>query len=286
MRTKSRALLALGLTTTLVAAGVTAAEATGKVQCQAAVATRAVNPIEHHNQPSGESDLYSFWGNSAVANASVNYSDVAGKATTCNVPGDSAGYFSSTLLNGSNQPVPAMQSLFYYRPATGLGGPNFGPTNAFPADARLSSGMFNWSCGAGTGASATIPSCSGAARPGHSLTLHLDFPSCWDGQPISHSPSAVGDTSDDAHFRFPIGGPYGGVSPQHECPTGFPVGVPAVRFDIMYNYSGTNQGLHLSGGGSTPEGWDWNTWNQATLVSWVAQCINSSANFTAAKCDP
>lgn len=273
--------IALFSAATLLLAGVnTPAQATGKVKCSDAVDVAAVNPIEHHNQPNGEDALYSFFGNENAANASVNYDDLAGRATSCNLEGDSAVYLVSTVLTKRGGVVTSHQSIFYYRPASGVGGPAFDDVTPFPPDTRLAATGHNWTCGQKSGdlsePSQDIPDCSGLPmKPGLTLTLHMDFPSCYDGTPIRHKDSEVGDTTDNEHFTDPV---------RHDCPSDFPIEVPALRMAIQYDWVDDPRGLATDG--TDIEGFFWNTWVQPDLGAFVQDCIDPDGDFSNAECNP
>jgi hypothetical protein len=280
--------------------------ALGKVKCdvnnQPAVSIGAYDPIVNHNQASAAHE-HQFFGNVAfhsLANPNTaNYADLVGKANNCrkvlglSYSADSAGYWIPTLRYTSGtkagQLIPAQQFTAYYRPFTNTG--KFGAGQAFPADTRLIGTKYNWTCGQFSvqyktqGPVQSIPDCTGeSGKPGHTLTAHIDFPSCWDGVRPNHSASDVGDTRDNAHYAYPVRG---------ACPAAFPVKMVGLRETVQFKYVGNGTDVELSSDhhagttdGRSLHGDFWNTWMQPEFERYVKECVSGTVTYSVARCDP
>lgn len=314
--TKVRASL-LALSLAALAASATAAapaNAMGKIRCDrtniAAVALGSYDPIVNHNG-TGSAHEHQFFGNIAwhsLPNPNrANYADLVGKDNNCRsvlglaYSADSAGYWVPTLRYKAGTPhagllIPARQFTAYYRGFTGRA---FGPGMAFPADTRLvatddlGTGAHGWNCGEFSrqarreGTVGHIPDCSGEpGGAGHTLTAHITFPSCWDGVRPYHPASAVGDTSDTRHYRYPEAN---GV-----CPAGFPYQMTQLRETVQFDYVGKGTDVELSsdahGGyhdGESMHADFWNTWRQAEFQNFVRLCTTSrTLYYSHAYCQP
>lgn len=269
------------------------AQALGKVKCdkttQPAVAIGQYDPIVNHNG-TGAPHEHQFYGNIAwhsLANPdTANYADLVGKAHNCRVAADSAGYWTPTLryISGpkAGQLVPAQQFTAYYR---AFNGATTGPGMAFPPDTRLIAtdnfgpGAHGWSCGqnSNTGATQGIPDCSAySGKPGYTLSAHITFPSCWDGVLPNHKSTDVGNTSDNAHYAYPVKG---------ACPAGFPNKMVQLRETIQFAYAGpgaTGDNVALSSDemagttdGQSMHGDFWNAWVQSGFESFVKSCVTT-----------
>ena len=264
------------------------ASAMGKIKCKQTTGTGHVDPIVHHNEPvSDMQHLHQFFGNNhflSLANPNTaNYADLVGQGTNCENPTDSAGYWTPVLQytrTGATVPVTAFTA--YYRSwdfkETGDGVP-------LPDDVRLIAKKHDWTCGQfeSVAPQQSIPDCSMAdGRPGSTLTAHIDFPSCWDGVKPHHTAGEVGDTSDNEHFAYRVGG---------ACPSGFPIKTVALRETLGFAYTGKGDDVTLSSDQmmGTTDGQSlhadfWNAWEPAGLASMVRNCINPGGNFTTAEC--
>ena len=205
----------------------------GKIRCDLndipTVAIGQYDPITNHNG-TGAAHEHQFFGNTAwhvLPNPNTaNYADLVGKQNNCrNVLGlpysaDSAGYWTPTLRYKAGTPkagqlIAGRQFPAYFR---GYNGQTFGPGMAFPADTRLiasddyGKGAHGWNCGQFSaqaqrdGTVNHIPDCTGEpGGPRRTLTAHINFPTCWDGVLPNHQAGDVGDTRDNAHYRYPSG---------------------------------------------------------------------------------
>ncbi len=257
-----------------------------KVKCKQTTGTAAVDPIVHHNEPNAMVHDHQFFGNNGwLAQGNyANYADLMSKGTNCRELTDTAGYWTPTLryTTGTRQAIPVQAFTAYYRPFTGVGGPDSGPGLAFPADTRLIGTKYSWTCGQfmPVAPSTSVPSCLGAdGSPGKTLTLHIDFPNCWDGVEPNHSTTAVGNTSDSAHYAYSTK-KSGVVS----CPAGFSYKMISLRETLQFTYTGEGADVELSSDpmsgttdGQSAHGDFWNTWQQAAFQSLVAACVNTPA---------
>jgi len=295
-RRRHRALVAGGLATVLVCASALVMVPTGpasamaKIQCKQTTGTGYIDPIVHHDQPisSATTHLHQFFGNNAWLSLGgwanwANYANLAGKGTNCLNTADTAGYWSPALrYTASGTVIPAVGFWAYYR---AFDGSNKGPGMAFPADTRLVATVHNWTCGQFERQAPVpnIPDCHRAdGRPGHTLTAHIDFPSCWNGVRPYHPNAQVGDTRDNRNYAYPVNG---------LCPTGFPYRMVQLRETIAYAYHGYGTDVQLSSDpmmgmtdGMSMHADFWNTWVQTGLVSMVANCVNGTGTRTKAQC--
>jgi hypothetical protein len=285
------AALALAVVTTAVASA-PSSSAMAKIKCKQTTGTAAVDPIVHHNETSAMVHVHQFFGNNAwlAKGNSANYSDLEGKTTNCENTADTAGYWVPQLTTLSGTPVKVQAFTAYYRPFTGVGGPDFGPAEVIPADTRLVATDYDWSCGqfSNTGPQPSIPSCVGqSGKPGHTLTAHVTFPTCWDGKLPNHASSDVGNTADGAHWAYKVRT----SGKNYTCPSGFSHKMTELRETIQYAYTGNGTDLKLSSDAmaGTSDGRSlhadfWNTWEMTGFTSMVKNCVNSGGDFTAAEC--
>jgi hypothetical protein len=114
-----------------------------------------------------------------------------------------------------------------------------------------------WNCGAAS----TVPARAASRQPDgrEGLRLHVNFPSCWDGQRL--------DTADHlSHMAYAMRG---------TCPADHPVAVPAISLIFRYAITG-GAGVTLASGGQYSAHADFfNAWRQGTLVSLVGRCLNA-----------
>jgi hypothetical protein len=302
------AVAALGLASLVVAAPATA---TGKVKCDVGtrngadvtVARVALDPIVYHNvnpadttvpQPHG----HDFFGNRAVPANSPGgtYTDAMTGATTCRLSTDTAAYWAPALVYTSGpkmgERVPVQQFTAYYR---GFAGQTVhAGSKAFPAGVRLVAsdgagyGLTGWTCGAMssvTGGQDTIPDCSHEdGTAGNTLTAHVNFPSCWNGNLPNHPgdpgreldvDTEQGDTRDNADFTYPTN--------KTACPSTHPIEVVQLREAVQYAYTGDGTDVALTSDhhddapGSTYHVDFWNTWQPGALEDFVQRCVQTPA---------
>ena len=270
------------------------ATALAKIKCHQTTGVASVDPIVYHNQPQAKAHPHQFFGNSdwLAKGNNANFSDLIGGGTNCRNATDTAGYWTPTLVSTvTGQVIPTRAFTAYYRPWTGVGGPKFGEGIAYPQDVRLIGKRYNWSCGMNSGVRAqpvdSIPDCTGlSGGPGNTLTLHIDFPSCWNGKAPDHHDGEVGNTADDVDWAYPVGS-----GKKIACPSTHPVKTISLREAIQFKYVGNGSDVALSSdamagtsGGRSAHGDFWNTWDQAGLESLVHNCISGKGTFTVAEC--
>src|SRR5262245_56418196 len=194
-----------------------------QVHCKDPTAIVTFDPIVYHRLY-GLGHQHQFFANATLPRLpnppAAGYLDLVGQATNCDNPNDTAAYWTPTLLDGAGRVVPTQAFIAYYRSWDMR---DAGDGAAPPPDTRLISPMTtdvsqnNWTCGQFEREQPTsyIPDCTGASgKPGHTLTAHVTFPSCWDGVRPSHSAYDVGDTRDNAHWAY--------RSRRTGCPPDFP----------------------------------------------------------------
>ena len=268
------------------------AEALAKIKCKELVGIAAIDPIKNHNQPGAMVHPHQFFGNTDViaAGTSAQSSRLVAGGTNCEHAGDTASYWLPVLrYTKTKEVVPVRAFTAYYRPFTGLGS-KFGEGKPYPADTRLIATddvKGGWNCGQFSGQRATmqqsIPDCSGlSGKPGRTLTVHISFPSCWDGVLPNHSAKDVGDTNDNAHYTYPV---------NKQCPPAFPHKMVSLVETIQFEYTGDGTDVELSSDqmmgtsdGQSMHADFWNTWDQAAFEQVVRNCVNPGGDFTNEEC--
>lgn len=219
------------------------------------------DPIVFPGGP-GLSHDHSFVGNVSTS-ASSTLSSLLAAGTTCQRPGDTAAYWMPSL-NVDGQAVMPLRATIYYRRKT------LDRVNAFPPGFRMIAGdarattaqplrVAFWNCGvlAGIQPSSTPPACPDTQR--RSLRLHVNFPSCWDGQSLDSA-------NHQSHVAYPVRG---------RCPTTHPKALPAIS--LIYRYptmGGANVSL-ASGGHLSAHADFFNAWQQGNLQRLVDGCLNA-----------
>lgn len=276
--------LALATAATLTAAP--HAQALGKIKCKELVGYQQVDPIMAHNQPESM-HLHQFFGNTQLLTldepAAATADDLVGKGTNCRNTADTAAYWTPVLRNTrTGEIIPTQAFTAYYR---SWDFDKHGDGAAFPPDTRLVGMEHDWTCGNKENQEPvqTIPDCSGASgKPGHTLTAHIDFPSCWDGVLPDHRPDEVGDTSDNDHYAYRDG---------RKCPEGFPHQMVSLRETIQFEYTGNGRDVELTSDpmegttdGASLHGDFWNTWEQGGLESMIENCVHPNGHQTVQEC--
>lgn len=286
--------LALLLPAAAAVAAAPSANALAKIKCHQTVGVASVDPIVFHNQTTTMAHSHQFFGNNGwlAKGNRANYGDLMAQGTNCRNVADTAGYWTPTLrFTKTKLQIPAQAFTAYYRPWTGVGGPQFGEGRAFPQDVRLIGTRYNWTCGEKSGARAVpvaaIPDCTGLpGTPGLTLTLHIDFPSCWNGRAPGHTTTEVGNTSDNADWAYTTGS-----GTKKACPTTHPIRMVALRETIQFRYVGNGTDVELSSDpmrgttdGRSAHADFWNTWQPQGLASMVRNCVNGIGVFTTTEC--
>lgn len=261
------------------------ANAALKVECKPSVGFANADPIVGHNSKAPSEHTHEFFGNGTLLRLAnpqaATYDQLVGQPSVCSQVGDSAVYWAPALL-ANGQPLHAARFSAYYR---AYNQQDVGEAQAFPADLRMVTGQYDWSCGqySNTVQKSAIPDCSKATGKVIYLTVRYTFPSCWDGKLNSHT--TAGDTTDYApsgmtnHLAF-----YG---KGRTCPAGFPIKLPQLRETISWGdgtaaYWQGKAGLRLASdmdgtsAGSSSHADFWNTWQQDQLAALISRCVNSS----------
>lgn len=243
--------------------------------------TAQVDPIVSPGQPSAH--MHDFFGNRTTS-ADSTYASMVGQLTSCDTPGDSAGYWAPTLLDSNGVRIPIYRVTVYYRdlPDASV------PVVAFPPDFRMVSGYpdphlqngpikkgaYGWNC------DNTEPllvsseiDCTGHVGDGY-VKANVFFPNCGmrdvDGNIVTDS------LDHRSHVTYPVSG---------HCPADHPVKLPTIYYKIKYNITDCiAAGCHLSSDVGTTAGASlhadfWNTWDQAALQDVVTRLLNNGVSI-------
>lgn len=214
----------------------------------------------------GASHLHDFIGNRSV-NAKSTYNSMLIGGTNCRLVDDSAGYWTPALYKDGEKIDPSKATIYYRRAGEGS-------VRVFPPDFRMIAGNSAaktraenprygrseyWGCSDHTQTQSLIPpNCSTG-----SITLHVKFPSCWDGV---HKDSL----DHKSHMAYPASG---------VCPSTHPVKMPLIIYRWEYAVGTNGSGITLSSGSIySAHGDFWNTWQQAKFAQLVHDCINANIN--------
>jgi hypothetical protein len=264
-----------------------------------AVFTGAIDPIVNHGEPAAAHthDFFGSFGWQGQYGNDATYGAVVTGPTNCREQGDTGSYWAPVLryISGPKvgQRVPVQQFTAYYRGFAGQ--TTHAGSQPFPEDVRLVAtddkgyGARGWNCGqfsaqaAREGTVDAIPDCTGEdGTPGNTLTAHINFPSCWNGNLPNHGSDEYGDTRDNADWTYPTN--------KTACPATHPIEVVQLRETIQYIYTGNGTDIALDSDehSGTSDGRSmhadfWNTWDQEALRQTVRNCINTAAE---ANCAP
>ena len=220
------------------------------------------DPIVHPKMP-GASHQHDFFGNTTT-DAFSKVGSLTKGGTTCLDQFDKSGYWVPSLkVDGVT--VPPTFANVYYQAAN----KPFATIKTIPKGLKVVAGnamatapqglkITSWNCGAqeeSIDESETPPTC-----PSPTLTLHVNFPDCWNGKKLD---------SPDHKSHLAYHGANG------VCPTGYPVPIPRVRVNVHYKSTG-GPGVALSSGGQYSGHADFfNAWNPKELKRLVKTCINA-----------
>jgi hypothetical protein len=225
------------------------------------------DPIVHPGVP-GASHLHDFFGNTTT-NANSTYASLLAGGTTCDRVGDTAAYWSPTVLSNGT-PVKTVKATIYYRNVY----PDVTSIVSFPPGFRMVAGNHDatsadpqraayvgWACRKNDGPvpgrkgvwTAGVPQCTGV----QTLAWRVRFPDCWNGRDL--------DTADHmSHVAYDKNG---------VCPKGFPVHLPRVSMTLALKSQG-GQNISLSSGDAFSGHADFfNAWQQASLDDLVKTCL-------------
>ncbi len=240
------------------------------------------DPIKFPGQP-GASHLHDFFGSETTSYRST-YGAMVVSPTTCGTKGDSAGYWAPALYRNGVKVNPAggwggrsTSEKFYYRDDHYAGSvkvepfpPNFKMIQGYHdaksvADANAHGadwgGSMWWGCSDNSvgGKPAMPPNCRSGI-----ITLHVEFPSCWDGVMVAGDEVAAGHV----------------VSPHDKaCPKGYPHALPMLIERLEYPVGTSSRGITLASGPPYTAHTDfWNTWQQPKLSTLTTRCLNADVN--------
>lgn len=251
---------------------------------------------------------YTEW-NKMAAPYLANYSDLVGKSTSCDIPGDSAAYWAPTLryTTGNKDLVPVKRMEAYYRSWDSQLTDVKKATKVFPNDLRMVAGnpaammptdmdltKVAWSCGnlstkserAGyrfrTPEEAKCNEAGLVKKYGQVvLTVSVKFPTCWDGKLNNHF--ADGNTVDFSGEKNPSTVQHVKYTVKGVCPAGYPNKLPQLTFVTSWDYKGDGTDVQLSSGmgdaagkGYTFHADFFQAWVPTELKRMVTTCINTS----------
>jgi Domain of unknown function (DUF1996)/PASTA domain len=227
------------------------------------------DPIVYPGQP-GASHMHDFFGNQSV-NAFSTYESLLAASTLCGDWADTAGYWTPALYEDGVKIDPAgsyggedVREQFYYRKSGAA------PVQPFPPNFRMIAGdayatspyrvsEIYWGCSDNsTEKLALPPSCSTGI-----ITLHVGFPSCWNGWQL--------DTSDHkSHVEYPSSG---------ACPGTHPVRIPRLIQRQEYPVGTQTGTITLASGSPYSAHADFlNSWHQGRLQQLTGDCLNQNVD--------
>jgi hypothetical protein len=215
------------------------------------------DPIVLPRQP-GFSHDHTFIGNDST-NAFSTPASLRSATTTCRRSGDHAAYWVPTLFLDGQAVVPAT-AIAYYRRLVKK------PLKPFPAGIQIVAGnskatapqrltVTYWDCGdqVNIPPTASAPSCVDGQ-----LSLHVNFPDCWDGKNLLYD--------NQKNTAYSVNG---------VCPRRYPVAMPALQLVLRYPANLPAGNVELASGGQYSGHADFmNAWDQQALTKLVASCLN------------
>lgn len=240
------------------------------------------DPIKFPGQK-GASHTHDFLG-SKTTNALSTYSSMTLGSTTCGTAGDKSGYWVPALFKdgvkinpGGKWGSKSTREKFYYRDSHYSSSvvvepfpPNFRMIQGYQlatsiADADAHGTGWGkttwWGCSDNSvgGKPTAPPNCKTGI-----LTLHITFPSCWDGVEVDGDAIAAG------HVKFPS---------DKRCPATHPRALPMIIQRLEYPVGTSSSGITLASGPVWTAHADfWNTWEQTKLSPLVTECLNGNEN--------
>ncbi len=216
----------------------------------------------HAGHTAGAPHSHDFFGNTTTDEHSTIASLAASTTTTCDLAEDLSSYWAPTL---SRDGVAVEPSAFaaYYDTAPGAD-----PAAVQPMPPGLSMIAGNddrpeampeavrWDCGKNRArVKAGVPSC-GLGAP---LTLHIDFPDCWNGRDVD-------STDHRSHVAYRV---------QGACPSTHPVPIVRLVLSVRYPIYGDPSDLTLSSGSLATAHADFmNAWTEQGMREFVDLCIH------------
>jgi Domain of unknown function (DUF1996) len=229
--------------------------------------------------------LHDFFGNTST-NENSTYAQMESSPGTCGLVGDTAGYWTPSLLMNGVQVKPLWMEAYYY-----LGSKSMDPTteHTIPAGLEMLAGgvtangstMAFWKCERGGSPRTELPTNCGSSW----VHANVVFPSCWDGanldtvvpdpanpgQMIAATNPLTGLTYPNdhrSHMAYP--------DAAGACPADHPVPIARVGINVRYPIH-NGKGDTLSSGDATTLHADfWNTWQQPVLDNLVVTCLQAN----------
>lgn len=270
-----------------------------------------IDPIVSRGAPMSM-HMHQFFGftgwNTQADPSRAGFTELVGKSTSCDIPGDSAAYWAPVLSYKSNgQPVPIKRMEAYYRSWNSKLTDAKKETKTFPNDLRMVAGnamamtpadmdisKVAWSCGnlstkaERTGHRYRTPEdakCNeaGLVKPFGKivLTVSVKFPTCWDG--ILNDHSIDGNTTDFSGDKMPMTVQHVKYTVKGACPAGYPHKLPQLTFVTSWDYKGNGKDIKLSSGMGSAAGKGYTfhadflqTWVPDELQRMVTTCINTN----------
>ena len=223
--------------------------------------TLSDDPIVKPNLP-GASHSHDFFGN-VTTNAATTIASLDAGGTTCIDHFDHSGYWVPSLTVNGMTVQPTFANVYYQS-----AGKPFRTIQTIPHGLEVVAGdstaiapqslqvvSYNCSANEDVDFSSSAPTC-----PRPTLTMHINFPDCWNGKDLD---------SVDHKSHLAYHGANGA------CPAGYPVPLPRVRVNVHYPTTG-GPGVALASGGQYSGHADFfNAWEPKELQRLVRTCINA-----------
>jgi Domain of unknown function (DUF1996) len=228
---------------------------------------------------------HAFFGNTST-NENSTYATMQAAGSTCGLRGDTAGYWTPSLLMKGVRIKPQWVGAYYYLTNATMDATQ--EQTIPPGLEMLAGGVTSdgstvafWKCERGDSPRTALPgNC-------HSSWVHANvvFPSCWDGANID---TVVPDPANPG-WTIPATNPVTGETYPNDhrshmaypdstgaCPSDHPVAIARVGINVRYPlHNGT--GATLSSGDATTLHADfWNTWQQDELDHLVETCLQAN----------
>jgi hypothetical protein len=201
--------------------------------------------------------LHQFFGNRSTDSDST-YESMVAAGTTCELSGDTAGYWSPALIGPDGSVVSATGISAYYTTIP----TSYSTTVPYPPDFRVIAGGTAeypahafWSCKTEGVKYSAPPVCDASTFP----RAIVEFPNCWDGVSL-----------DSVDHRSHVVYPSSGV-----CPSTHPQKLPHLKLYVLYPQSIGGSGYVFSDGTTIAHADFWNTWSQPELERLVRDCLNA-----------
>jgi hypothetical protein len=223
----------------------------------------ADDPIVKPGQP-GASHSHDFFGN-VTTNAFSNLKRLKAGGTTCMNQLDRSGYWVPSLFVDGALVDPTFTNVYYQS-----AGKPVKRIKPIPKGLKVVAGdstamvpqskkIVSWDCSAADTTvpnQASIPTC-----PQPTLTVHVNFPDCWNGINL--------DSADHkSHLAY--------HNADGTCPAGFPVPIPRVRVNVHYPTVGGPTAELSSIGQLSGHADFFNAWDPKELRRLIKTCIKAN----------